>query len=136
MKLSTKGRYGLMAMHRLSLNFNNGPMSISEIAEKENLSESYLEQLFTLLKKAKLVNSIRGANGGYVLSKSPENIKIGEILNALEGSIALSCAAMNTKPDCINNDICNCSTKGILDKLQAKLDEVLDSMTLADMGCD
>ena len=69
MKLSTKGRYGLMAMHRLSINYGKGPISISEIAKEENLSEAYLEQLFTLLKKSDLVKSSRGAKGGYQLKK-------------------------------------------------------------------
>lgn len=137
MKLSTKGRYGLMAMYQLKLNFENGPVSINDIATAEHLSEPYLEQLFILLKRAKLVNSIRGANGGYILAKEPTEIKIGEILNALEGDMALSCSSMKNNPDCkhipecANTDIC--PTKGILDKLQVKMEEVLDSMTLADM---
>lgn len=120
-----------MAMYRLSLNYGKGPMSISDISKYEKLSEAYLEQLFTLLKKAKLVNSIRGASGGYELSKKPDEIKIGDILNALEGDIAFSCSSMSNKPECRN--ISDCPTRGILDKLQTKLDEVLGSMTLADM---
>lgn len=135
MKLSTKGRYGLMAMHRLSLNYGKGPISISEIAKEENLSEAYLEQLFTLLKKRKLVKSSRGAKGGYQLEKAPEEIKIGEILNALEGDIALSCKTL-TGAECKGDQACsggNCATKNILDTLQEKLDGVLDSLTLADM---
>ncbi|EFI42446.1 MULTISPECIES: Rrf2 family transcriptional regulator [Peptoniphilus] len=131
MKLSTKGRYGLMAMYRLSLNYGNGPTPINDIAKEEKLSEAYLEQLFTLLKKKNLVKSIRGAAGGYELAKSPSEIKIGEILNALEGDIALSCSSMNIKPECRNVE--TCPTREILEKLQIKLEEVLDSMTLADM---
>ncbi|WBW50324.1 Rrf2 family transcriptional regulator [Peptoniphilus equinus] len=132
MKLSTKGRYGLMAMHRLAQNYGKGPLAVREIARDENLSEAYLEQLFSLLKKAKLVTSIRGAKGGYTLTKSPEEIKIGSILNALEGDIALSCSSKSSEcrgEDCMGS----CATKSILDNLQAKLDGVLDSVTLADM---
>lgn len=131
MKLSTKGRYGLMAMYRLKLNYGNGPIPISDIAKLEQLSEAYLEQLFTLLKKNDLVVSVRGAGGGYELSRDPKNIKIGQILNALEGDMALSCSSMNTKPECRNGE--TCATKGILDKLQVEMEKVLDSMSLADM---
>ncbi|MBL7574986.1 transcriptional regulator, BadM/Rrf2 family [Peptoniphilus asaccharolyticus DSM 20463] len=135
MKLSTKGRYGLMAMHRLSINYGKGPISISEIAREENLSEAYLEQLFTLLKKNDLVKSSRGAKGGYQLKKAPEETKIGEILNALEGNIAISCKNLSSS-DCRGIKACegnSCATKNILDTLQEKLDNVLDSLTLADM---
>lgn len=131
MKLSTKGRYGLMAMYRLKTNYGLGPMSISDIAKEESLSEAYLEQLFTLLKRQKLVKSLRGANGGYELSRDPKNIKIGEILNALEGDMALSCNSMKDRPECRNSG--DCPTADILDKLQVKLNEVLNSVTLADM---
>lgn len=131
MKLSTKGRYGLMAMYRLKLNYGNGPMPISDIARLEQLSEAYLEQLFTLLKKNNLVKSVRGAGGGYELTKDPHEIKIGQILNALEGDMALSCSSMNTKPECRNES--SCATKGILDKLQFEMEKLLDSMSLADM---
>ncbi|MDY2986820.1 MAG: Rrf2 family transcriptional regulator [Peptoniphilus sp.] len=135
MKLSTKGRYGLMAMHRLSINYGKGPISISEIAKEENLSEAYLEQLFTLLKKSDLVKSSRGAKGGYQLKKAPNEIKIGEILNSLEGNIAISCKNLSSS-DCRGYKACegnSCATKNILDTLQEKLDGVLDSLTLADM---
>lgn len=131
MKLSTKGRYGLMAMYRLKLNYGSGPMPISDIAKLEQLSESYLEQLFTQLKKNDLVKSVRGAGGGYELTRDPNEIKIGQILKALEGDMALSCASMSTKPECRNGS--SCATKGILDKLQNKMEKVLDSMSLADM---
>ena len=131
MKLSTKGRYGLMAMYRLKLNYGQGPMAISDIARIEGLSEAYLEQLFTLLKKNNLVNSIRGAGGGYELARDPDEIKIGQILNALEGDMALSCSSMNNKPECRNGDAC--ATRNILDKLQIKMEKLLDSMSLSDM---
>ncbi|RVU55388.1 RrF2 family transcriptional regulator [Anaerosphaera multitolerans] len=131
MKLSTKGRYGLMAMYQLQLNYGNGPMSINDIAKAENLSELYLEQLFTLLKRGGLVKSIRGAGGGYELTRKPEEIKIGEVLNVLEGDMALSCSSMKNFPECKNTE--DCATKNILDKLQVKMEEVLNSMSLADM---
>ena len=131
MKLSTKGRYGLMAMYRLSEHYGKGPLSLKEIADKENLSESYLEQLFSSLKKNKLVESIRGAGGGYVLTRAPEQIKIGEILNALEGDLVLSCCDTPQKNNC--SKFSGCATRDILHKLQYKMEEVMDSMTLSDM---
>ncbi len=129
MKLSTKGRYGLMAMYRLMENYGKGPVSIRDIANSENLSEAYLEQLFILLKKAKLIESKRGANGGYILSKDPDQIKIGQIINALEGDMELSCCTKDT--NCPKQ--VECPTKDILDVVQMKIQNVLDSMTLKDM---
>lgn len=102
MKLSTKGRYGLMAMYRLSQNSGKGPMSLKDIADIENLSEAYLEQLFALLKKRGLVISVRGAGGGYELAKAPNEIHIGDIINALEGDIKLSCCDTNKIGMCKN----------------------------------
>ncbi|MFR7349134.1 RrF2 family transcriptional regulator [Peptoniphilus sp.] len=129
MKLSTKGRYGLMAMYRLMESYGDGPQSINNIAEKENLSDSYLEQLFSLLKNAKLVKSTRGVNGGYSLARDPKDIKIGEIIEALEGNMELSC--------CQKDVVCpkseECPTRDILDEVQFKIESVLDSMTLEDM---
>ncbi len=131
MKLSTKGRYGLMSMYRLSKYYGEGPVSLKTIAEEENLSEAYLEQLFTRLKKDKLVESVRGAQGGYFLSRDPKEIKIGDIINSLEGEVELSCCSTDRVVSCDKGE--SCATKDILDKIQYKLEEVLDSLTLADM---
>lgn len=131
MKLSTKGRYGLMAMYRLSQNSGKGPMSLKYIADIENLSEAYLEQLFSLLKKKGLVKSIRGAGGGYELAKAPNEIHIGDIINALEGDIKFSCCDTNKSLEC--KKINECPTKDILKELQSRMEEVMDSLTLADM---
>lgn len=131
MKLSTKGRYGLMAMHRLAENYGEGPLPLSRIAETEGLSEAYLEQLFSLLKKKGLIRSVRGAQGGYFLAKEPQDIPIGDIIEALEGELALSCCQDKEEP-CDKVD--NCATKNILARLQAEMEGVLSSMSLADMG--
>lgn len=87
MKLSTKGRYGLRAIVDLAVNQQQGPVSISSIAARQSLSENYLEQLMSRLKKAELVRSVRGAQGGYVLQRDPEKISVGDVLRALEGDI-------------------------------------------------
>ena len=90
MKLSTKGRYGLKAMFELSLTQKNGPVPLRQIAQKQNISEQYLEQIFSALKKAGLIKSVRGAQGGYLLVKEPKDITVGDILIVLEGRVSIS----------------------------------------------
>ena len=89
MKLSTKGRYGVKAMVDLAIHYGGSPVSIKSISQRQNISEYYLEQLFSSLRKAKLIKSIRGAQGGYILSKNPNEITVGEVLRALEGESLL-----------------------------------------------
>lgn len=89
MKITTKGRYGLTFMLELARNYGNGPISLKTIATKNGLSDAYLEQLATPLRKASLITSSRGAYGGYTLSKHPKNVKAGEIIRVLEGPITL-----------------------------------------------
>lgn len=130
MKLSTKGRYGLKAMFELSLNQHNGPVSLKIIAKKQNISDQYLEQIFSSLKKSGLVKSVRGAQGGYLLTKEPVNITVGEILTVLEGPVSLS--------DCVlDEDVCEnsnvCVTKIVWEKLKKGIEEVINSITLQDM---
>src|SRR3712207_5605044 len=90
MKLSTKGRYGVRAMVDLAINYSESPVSIKSIAGRQNISELYLEQLFSPLRKAKLIKSVRGAQGGYVLSKHPKEISVSDIIDVLEGPIEIS----------------------------------------------
>lgn len=89
MKISTKGRYGLKIMIELAREYGNGPMSLKAIANKNELSVHYLEQLATPLRNAGLVKSIRGAYGGYKLVNRPEEILVGDIIRVLEGPITL-----------------------------------------------
>ncbi|GFR38916.1 HTH-type transcriptional regulator CymR [Insulibacter thermoxylanivorax] len=88
MKISTKGRYGLTIMMELAANYGEGPTSLKSIAEKHQLSEHYLEQLVAPLRNAGYVKSIRGAYGGYILSKPPESITAGDVIRVLEGPIS------------------------------------------------
>ncbi|MFD0588245.1 cysteine metabolism transcriptional regulator CymR [Paenibacillus sp. GCM10027627] len=88
MKISTKGRYGLTIMMELAAKFGEGPISLKSIAERNQLSEHYLEQLVAPLRNAGLVKSIRGAYGGYILSKDPAEITSGDIIRILEGPIS------------------------------------------------
>lgn len=88
MKISTKGRYGLTIMMELARKYGEGPTSLKSIAEKHQLSEHYLEQLVAPLRNSGLVKSIRGAYGGYILSKPAEAISAGDIIRVLEGPIS------------------------------------------------
>ena len=94
MKLSTKGRYGLRAMVDIAVYSQDSPVPISAIAERQNISVRYLEQLLPKLKKAGIIKSIRGAQGGYMLDKDPKDISAGDILRTLEGDLTpIDCAA-------------------------------------------
>ncbi|KEH97730.1 RrF2 family transcriptional regulator [Clostridium massiliodielmoense] len=132
MKLSTKGRYGVRAMVDLAINYGETPMSIKSIAKRQNISELYLEQLFSPLRKAKLIKSIRGAQGGYVLNKDPKDISVSDIINVLEGPIEIS-SCVDTG-ECDNMDIC--PTRLLWKKIKKSIDEVTESVTLQDMAND
>jgi Rrf2 family protein len=131
MILSTKGRYGLKMMHEFALNYGRGPMSLKEVAQKLRLSETYLEQLIAHLRKAGLVTSVRGAQGGYELSRKPEEITVGEIIRELEGPLAPSECVLDDEPECTNADYC--VTRLIWEKIMDSINNVIDSITLNDM---
>ena len=96
MKLSTKGRYGLRALIDLAQYSEETPVSITSISKRQDISERYLEQLMSMLKKAGIVKSIRGANGGYILARDAKEISVGEVLRALEGSLEpVECAGLD-----------------------------------------
>lgn len=87
MKISTKGRYGLRALIYLGIRYNQEKVSVKEIAETQDISPKYLEQIFSILKKNGIVKSIQGANGGYYLDIDPEELTVYDVLNVLEGEI-------------------------------------------------
>ncbi|MFU0823984.1 RrF2 family transcriptional regulator [Clostridium sp.] len=132
MKLSTKGRYGVKAMVDLAIRYGGNPVSIKSIAERQNLSEFYLEQLFAPLRRAKLIKSIRGAQGGYILSRPPKDITVADIINVLEGPIEISSCL--DKAECDNMDIC--PTRLLWEKIRKSIDDVTSSITLQDMADD
>lgn len=135
MKLSTKGRYGIKAMVDLATEYKSGArLSIAQLSERQGISYAYLEQLIAVLKKAGLVEAARGAQGGYVLSRPPETISVGEVLKALEGSTALVDCVGTNGTDCEN--VCSCSARPLWLKLQKRIDDVLDSTTIGDMAED
>ena len=130
MKLSTRGRYGIHAMYDLALNAEGGPQSIKAIAEREGMPEAYLEQLIAVLKREKLVTSTRGAQGGYMLARRPEEITVGEVLRALEGGLSLV--------DCLDEEeacgkSCACPSRIVWQKLRDGLNAIVDGITLQDM---
>ncbi|GAB6100342.1 Rrf2 family transcriptional regulator [Halanaerocella petrolearia] len=132
MKLSTKGRYGVRAMFDLALHQGDGPIPLRSIAERQGISENYLEQLIATLRNEGLVNSVRGAHGGYLLAKKAEEITIGDIIRVLEGPIALSdCVSEDIDTECENSD--GCVVKLIWQQVKDNIDEVLDSITLENL---
>jgi Rrf2 family protein len=86
MKISTKGRYSVTALYELALRYGEGPVSLKSVAQSQGLSENYLEQLMVPLRREGLVKSIRGAQGGYMLARAPEEITIGAIITTVEGT--------------------------------------------------
>ena len=134
MKLSTKGRYGIKAMVDLALVYGKERLSVNQLAEKQGISDTYLEQLIAALKKADLVGSLRGASGGYTLSRPPEEISVGEVLRALEKTTAIvDCVDVEGGP-CAN--ACSCSARPLWLKLQRRIDDVLNSTTIKDLADD
>ncbi|MEW9700077.1 Rrf2 family transcriptional regulator [Paenibacillus sp. SI8] len=123
MKISTKGRYGLTIMMELANRFGEGPTSLKSIAEKHQLSEHYLEQLVAPLRNAGLVKSIRGAYGGYILSKSPELVTAGEVIRVLEGPISPVDFTEEDDP----------AKRDLWIRIRDSIADVLDSTTLANL---
>lgn len=131
MKISTKGRYALRLMLDIAMHDGEGPVRIKEIASRQDISDKYLEQIISALNKAGLVRSIRGPQGGYLLTKEPEDYTVGMILRTTEGSLApVSCM------DC-EGDSCQrqgrCVTLRIWKQLDDAIKGVVDQITLCDL---
>ena len=130
MKLSTKGRYGARAMLDLALHYGEGPVSVKDIAERQEVSERYLVHLMVSLKAAGLVKSMRGARGGFSLAEPPAQIKLSEIIQVLEGSIApVEC--VDDPKACSRSE--RCVTRDIWAEMNRATSEVLESTTLEDL---
>ena len=130
MLISTKGRYALRLMLDVALNSGDGPVPLRDIAQRQDLSDKYLEQLVIPLSRAGLVKSVRGASGGYLLTKDAGDYTVGEILRALEGDLApTSCT--EDGHCCENAD--RCVSHEVWEKIQSAVDGVVDHITLADM---
>lgn len=134
MKLSTKGKYGIKAMVDIAMEYGSNRLSVNLLAAKQGISEAYLEQLIASLKKAGLLDSVRGSAGGYTLSRPPEKISVGEVLRALEGTTALIECVGTEGTDCGN--VCSCSARPLWLKLQKRIDDVLNTTTIKDLADD
>ena len=133
MKLSTRSRYGLRAMLVLALHEGDEPVMTKEIAERQNLPVTYLEQLMLALRKAELVNATRGAKGGYVLARDPRSIPLLEIVEALEGPLDIA--------DCADVGSCcldpgACALKDIFLRANQALHDVFQEVSLAQLAED
>jgi len=130
MKLSTKGRYGVRLMLDLAMNFDKGPVYLKDIAKRQEISEKYLWQLISVLKNAGLVNSERGAKGGYFLARHPGKITLRDIVPLLEGDLCLV--------DCINNPLSckkvdTCVARDVWKQVSDVLLNKLESFTLENL---
>ena len=127
MKLSTRTRYGTRALLELALRYGEGPILLKEIAKKQQIPLPYLEHLISPLIKGGIIRSIKGPRGGVYLAKAPDEIKLSEVIQLLEGSVAPA--------ECVNDPgICNrsefCVTRDVWSELKMVIDEVLQSTTL------
>ena len=135
MKLSTRSRYGLKAVVDLAVSFGDGPVALPNLAALQGISEAYLEQLLRSLKKGGIVETVRGVQGGYSLSRSPSQITVEEVLSVLEGTTALvDCVDTESEKGCKN--ACTCSARPLFLKLQNKINDVLSATSIQDLADD
>jgi Rrf2 family protein len=130
MKLSTRTRYGIRAILQLARNFGKGPVQIKTIAEQEDISGKYLEQLMAILKSAGFVRSVRGAKGGYLLAKAPNQIRLSDVFNCLEGPVT-TVECVQSKDYCARVD--DCIARQVWTQVQQAITNVLQSITLQDL---
>ncbi len=128
MKISSKGRYGLIAMLDLAIHSRELHISLNSIAQRQGVSASYLEQVFSMLRKAGLISSIKGAQGGYSISTKPDKISVGDILRALEGELTVT----DQQEQGINS-IQDCVRIRVWDQLNQHINDFVDSITLEDL---
>ena len=131
MMISTKGRYALRIMVDVAQHDGEMPVSVREIAQRQDISGKYMEQIISVLTRSGLLRSIRGAQGGYHLAKSPEQITVGMILRLTEGSLAPVECVENTAAPCDRDE--DCVTRMIWKKLNDAISGVVDNITLADL---
>ncbi|MBP7176287.1 MAG: RrF2 family transcriptional regulator [Thermoclostridium sp.] len=132
MRFSTKGRYGLRAMIDLAVYAKAGQVALNSIADRQGISLNYLEQVFSALRKAGLVRSIKGAQGGYMLAKNPEYTTTGEIIRVLEGS--LSVIDEDETDFSRDNVIRNCIRTRVWDRMDEAVNSYVDSVTLDELA--
>ena len=131
MKFSKKSRYGLTALIDLTVHSKSGHVALSSIAERNNISPQYLEQVFAALRRAGIVKSVKGPQGGYLLNDEPEHITVAAILSALDGSYRIEDEAV--QDDNAHYGISVTIQKKVIDEINVRLDEILQNLTLADL---
>jgi len=132
MKINSKSRYAVMALADIA-NFNRqNPVSLRDISLRQNISLVYLEQIFSKLKKNNIVKSIRGANGGYVLTKDPEQIKLSNIFSAVDEKIKTLQCKRESKKGC-NGKLTKCITHNLWDDLEMHINDFFDKKNLGDL---
>lgn len=132
MKLSTKGRYGLRAVLDLAVHSDEETIALSQIADRQGISMNYLEQLISKLKKAGIVTGVRGAQGGYKLAKSADEISVGMILRALEGDLnPVDCSEVSHGDICSNSD--SCVTKYVWKRISDSINSAVDGIMLSEL---
>ena len=131
MRISTKGRYGVRAMFDLAMHNKDNAIALKSVAKREHISEKYLEHLFASLKKAGLIHSVRGAQGGYRLAHPPEEITLGDIIRVLEGPVTPSECVTDESEVC--DRMAECVMHSVWCRIRTQIDEVLDNITLADV---
>lgn len=132
MRLSTRSRYGTRMMIDLAQHYDDGPVQMRDISERQNVSMKYLEQLVIPLKRAKFIRSVRGPKGGHMLARPPEKIRVGEIVRVLESQSCLVVCVENPDAcekygDCPARDLWDAATRAVYEKL--------DTVTLSDVAC-
>ena len=133
MKLTNKGRYAVMAMADLASNAKDVPISLTEISLRQNISLAYLEQIFLKLKINKLVRSSRGANGGYILEKPASEIKLSNIIYAVDEEVKTLNCKKNSKRGC-NNKSSKCITHNLWDQLDQHIIGFFEKVKLQDLA--
>jgi len=132
MKISTRGRYGLRAMLDLAVFSKGEHVALNAIAERQNISENYLEQVFSILRKAGLVRSVKGAQGGYTLAMDPAQVTVGMILRALEGELAV--VDEENSGEGVESAMLSCLQSNVWDPINASMNQVADSISLQDLA--
>ena len=132
MKLNTKGRYAVMAMADIALNESIGPISLKEISIRQNISLPYLEQIFIKLKNKKLVRSSRGATGGYILGKPASEIKLSNIIFAVDEEVKMLNCKKTSKKGCTNKTT-KCITHNLWDQLDQHINGFFENIKLQDL---
>ena len=132
MKLTSKGRYAVMALADLAMFNDNNPVSLRDISLRQGISLDFLEQIFSKLKKHSIVKSTRGVNGGYVLSKQPVETKLASILNAVDEEVKTLQCKKELKKGC-NNKTSKCITHNLWDELEAHINYFFEQKNLKDL---